>query len=198
MGRFVRRDIERILVKTYENVDELIPNAGLSNYRSRGNRLNVLLGVYSLAAYRAMRDSGLAHDQAVEIFGDIGWRLYSLGVNIPLFFVRQFTRNPQRRLNFVIRVFLFFPFSEDPAGYHRTFWKEKDRYCTDWFRCVVYDYFRANGTEEEIELFRRTWCQYDSALPGLIHPDGYYERPHTLSSGDKVCDMRWYGERENK
>ncbi len=197
-GRFVRGDIEPILAKTYKYVEALVPEAGLMRFRSRGNRLNTLLGVYSLAAYRALRDSGIPHERAIELFGDIGWRLYKLGVSLPLFFVRPFTANPQTRLNFVLRVFLFFPFAEDPVGYHRTHWKEVDRYCTDWHRCVVYDYFRAHGTDEEIELFRRTWCQYDFALPGLIHPDGFYERSHTLSSGDKVCDMRWYGKRKGK
>jgi len=196
-GRFVRSDVEPLVTRTIKIVDELVPEAELSRFRSRGNRLNTLLGVYSLAAYRAIRESGISHERAVELFGDIGWQLYTIGVNIPLFFIRPFTRNPQTRLNFVLRVFLFFPFAEDPVGYHRTYWKEDDRYCTDWHRCVVFDYFRKHGTEEEIDLFRRTWCQYDFALPRLIHPDGFYERPHTLSSGDNVCDMKWYGKRNS-
>ena len=197
-GRIVREDIAPILAKTFKYVEELVPAADLSRYRSRGNRLNTLLGVYSLAAYRAFRDSGIPHERAIELFGDIGWHLYKLGVKLPLLFIRPFTRNPQTRLDFILRVFLFFPFAEDPIGYHRTYWKEKDRYCTDWHRCVVYDYFRAHGTEQEIELFRRTWCLYDFALPRLVHPDGYYERPHTLSNGENVCDMRWYGKRKSE
>jgi len=192
-GRFVRSDVEHLVKQTHIIVDKLIPEAELSRLRSRGNRLNTLLGVYSLASYRAIRESGISHKRAIELFGDIGWQLYTLGVNIPLFFIRPFTRNPQTRLNLVLRVFLIFPFAEDPVGYHRTYWKEKDRYRTDWHRCVVFDYFRKHGTEEEIDFFRRTWCQYDFALPRLIHPDGIYERPHTLSSGDSVCDMKWYG-----
>lgn len=198
MGRFMRSDIEPLLTKTNEYVNELSPEANLSQYRSWGNRLNTLFGVYSLATYRALRDSGITHERSIEIFGDTLWRLYTLGVNIPLFFIRPFTKNPQTRLNFVLRIFLIFPFAEDPVGYHRTYWKDKDRYCTDWHRCVVYNYFLEHGSEEEIELFRRTWCLYDYALPRLIHPDGFYERPHTLSNGDNVCDMRWYGKKKLK
>lgn len=197
LGRYVRSDIEPLLTNTYKYVNELTPEANLSQYISWGNRLNILFGVYSLATYRALRDSDITHERAIEIFGDILWQLYALGVNIPLFFIRPFTKNPQTRLNFVLRTFLIFPFAEDPIGYHRTFWKEKDRYCTDWHRCVVYDYFCNHGSEKEIELFRRTWCQYDYALPRLIHPDGFYERAHTISSGDNVCDMRWYGKKNN-
>jgi len=195
-GRFVRSDAAPILKKMFKLVGELVPEADLSRFHSRGNRLNTILGIYSLAAYRAFLDSGIPHERSIEIIGDALWRLYALAVNIPLTFVRPFTKNPQTRLNFVLRVFLFFPFAEDPAGYHRTYWKEKDRYCTDWHRCVVYDYFREHGTEKEIEFFHCTWCQYDFALPRLIDPDGYYERPHTLSSGDELCDMRWYGTRK--
>lgn len=195
-GRFVRGDTKPIVTKMFNLVEELVPEAELSRFRSRGNRLNTLLGVYSLAAYRAFLDTGIPHERAIEIVGDALWQLYALAVNIPLILVRPFSKNPQTRLNFILRIFLFFPFSEDPAGYHRTYWKEEDRYCTDWHRCVVYDYFREHGSEKEIEFFRRTWCLYDFALPRLIHPDGFYERPHTLSSGDNICDMRWYGSRK--
>lgn len=193
LGRFTRQDIKPVLTEIFTLADQLVPQARLSRLRKRGNRFNTVLGVYSLAAYRVMRQAGIPHERAIELFGDIGWQLYRIGVNLPLLFIRPFTRNPQTRLNFVLRAFLFFPFSEDPEGYHRTYWREKDHYCTDWHRCVVYDYFKDQGTEEEIEFFRKTWCLYDFALPRLIHPQGYYERPHTLSSGDPVCDMRWYG-----
>jgi len=196
-GRFVRSDATPVLARMFNNVAELVPAADLSRFRSRGNRLNTLLGAYSLAAYRAFLDSDIPHERAIELIGDALWNLYALAVNIPLTFVRPFTKNPQTRLNFVLRVFLFFPFAEDPVGYHRTYWKENGRYCTDWHRCVVYDYFREHGTEKEIEFFRSTWCQYDFALPRLIHPDGFYERPQTLSSGDEICDMRWYGSRKS-
>jgi len=197
LGRYVKADIKPILRKTHHNVKKLALDVNFSRYRSLGNRLMTLLGVYSLSAYRAMRDSGISQEYALELFGDVGWRLYASGIKLPLSIIRPFTSNPQVRLNFVLRVFLYFPFSEDPAGYQRKHWKEDDRYCTDWTRCVVYDYFKSHGTDGEIEFFRRTWCHYDYAFPRLIHPDGFYERPHTLSNGDDVCDMRWYAKTKN-
>jgi len=198
LGRLVRQDVDEILAGMREQAGKFIPEYDFSRLQSRGNRLNVSLGIYSLAAYRAMRGQGYSHEYATLLLGDVMWSVYTLAVKIPLFVIRPFSRNPQTRLNFVLRVFLFFPFNEDPAGYRRTYWKEQGRYCTDWQRCVVYDYFRDYAGEEEINFFRQTWCKYDFALPRLVHPDGYYERSHTLSSGDPVCDMRWYGRREMK
>lgn len=193
LGRFDRRDIGRATDRTFDNFEALLPDAELSQFQSRGNRFNVALAVFSLATYRALREQGLEREWASTVFADIGWQLYKIGINIPLFFIRPFTRDPQTRLNFVLRVFLFFPFAEDPVGYKRKYWKEKDHFRTDWYRCAPYNYFRQHGNEEEMEMFRRSWCLYDFALPGLIDPDSHYERPHTLSSGEAVCDMRWYG-----
>ncbi|MGW8246793.1 MAG: L-2-amino-thiazoline-4-carboxylic acid hydrolase [Acidiferrobacterales bacterium] len=198
LGRLVKQDIDEFLVGMQERADKLVPEYDFSRLRSRGNRLNATLGIYSRAAYQAMREKGYSHDYVTQLLGDAMWRVYALAVNLTLLPIRPFRRNPQARLNFVLRVFLFFPFNEDPAGYQRTYWKERDHYSTDWHRCVVYDYFREHATEEEIEFFRNTWCKYDFALPQLVHPDGYYERPHTLSSGDPVCDMRWYGRKPDQ
>jgi len=193
LGRFDHQEVTRFTNRSLELFEELLPGANLSQFRSRGNRLNVALAVFTLAAYRALREQGLTRDWATMVFADIGWSIYTIAVNIPLAFIRPFTSDPQKRLNFILRVFLFFPFAEDPLGYKRTYWKENDHYRTDWFRCAPFDYFRKHASEEEIDLFRRSWCLYDFALPGLVSPGAHYERPHTLSSGDEVCDMYWYG-----
>lgn len=195
LGRFDYHDVKKVVNRSLVIFEELLPGADLKQYRSRGNRFNVALAVFTLAAYRALREHGLTHNWATMIFSDIGWSIYTIGVKIPLTAVRPFTRDPQKRLNFILRVFLFFPFAEDPVGYKRKYWKEIDHYRTDWFRCAPFDYFRKHANEEEIDLFRRSWCLYDFALPGLVNPGAHYERPHTLSSGDEVCDMYWYGKK---
>jgi len=198
LGRFDHHDVVHVADHSLQMFEELLPGADLGQYRSRGNRFNVALAVFSLAAYRALRKQGLSHDWATTLFADIGWNIYTLGVKIPLTVIRPFTRDPQKRLNFILRVFLFFPFAEDPVGYKRKYWKEPDHYRTDWFRCAPFEYFRKHANEEEIDVFRRSWCLYDFALPGLVNPGAHYERPHTLSLGDEVCDMYWYGRRPAK
>jgi hypothetical protein len=192
-GRFTRREVAVMARRALAMAELLIPAANLEQFCSRGNRFNTALGIYSLAWFRALREQDIDKDWAITLVADSGWRLYTLGVNVPLYLIRPFTRNPQTRLNFLLRVFLFFPFAQDPRGYQRTYGKEADHFRTDWSRCVVYEYFKAYANEEEREMFRKSWCLYDFALPRLVHPDAHYERPHTLSAGDPVCDMRWYG-----
>ena len=128
LGRFDCHDVNRKENRSLELFQELLPGADLGRYRSRGNRFNVALAVFTLAAYRTLREQGLTHDWATTSFADIGWNIYTIGVNIPLTVVRPFTRDPQKRLNFVLRVFRLFPFAEDPVGYKRKYWKETDHY----------------------------------------------------------------------
>jgi len=49
-----------------------------------------------------------------------------------------------------------------------------------------------NGNEEERRFFYNSWCMFDFAIAKVMAKDGSYERPHTLSAGDDVCDMRWF------
>lgn len=44
----------------------------------------------------------------------------------------------------------------------------------------------------EMTLFRRTWCTFDYSVAELLVEGGKYQREHTLSDGDEVCDMRWF------
>jgi len=93
-------------------------------------------------------------------------------------------------MNFVLRAFKRYPFSE--PGYQGEFHEEADHLRTDWIRCAPFEYVKAHGREGELAFFFRTWCMYDWALAQIITANGRYERDHTLSVGDEVCDMRWY------
>jgi hypothetical protein len=54
----------------------------------------------------------------------------------------------------------------------------------------IFEYFKTQG-EEALEFFRNSWCTLDFPLAEFMVKGGRYERPHTLSAGDNVCDMRW-------
>lgn len=192
-GRLTKADVRAILKLAWGHADSLIPQADFSQFRSRGNRLNVYLCLLSLACYRALREYGLSAPWATELFADTGWYIYERMAKLVIAPSRPFTRDPQKRINFMLRALMIFPFNEDPNGYQRKAWKEADHMRTDWTRCAPLDFVRKVGTPEELVFFRATWCWYDYALPGLVDPRGDYERPHTLSDGDSVCDMRWYG-----
>jgi len=40
-------------------------------------------------------------------------------------------------------------------------------------------------------LFRKAYCTYDYAVAEYLVEGVTYQREHTLSEGDEVCDMRW-------
>ncbi len=179
--------------------EQLLKDARLERYNSRGNRYNVMLAVFSLASYRTLRAAGINKEYATELFCDLGWKAYSKMMAIPLLIGRLRYRDPQKRLNFLLRTFMRFPFNqpEDREGYLPGYkvkaWAEKDRFCTDWSNCPPFNYFKEVGTDEEKTLFYQSWCMYDYAIPQLISKEGRYERTHTLSLGDNICDMRWFG-----
>jgi hypothetical protein len=56
-----------------------------------------------------------------------------------------------------------------------------------------YELFQRFG-EAVMQFFRDTWCTFDYSAAEMITDGGKYERIHTLSDGDNVCDMRWFFE----
>lgn len=200
-GRFLRTDVDAILAQAWSNVDEMLPFAELRRIPTLGNRQNVYLAVVTLAAYRAFVDAGVERQYAIELFADVGWKLYERFVSLPRWIARLATRDPQRRLELVLRAMLVYPFSHPGRpGYECRAWSEPGTFCTYWSHCPPYDFVRrwveAKGDHGELDAFRRSWCWYDWALTHAIVEGppgrrGRYERPHTLSEGDDVCDMRW-------
>ena len=201
-GRFLRHDIEAILERAWRNAEEMLPEGELERLPASGNRLNVYFAVLSVAAYRALVDAGVERDYAVELFADVGWKVYMRLVTVPKFLARLVTRDPQRQIDLVLRMLLVYPFTpRGRPGYECRAWSEPARFCTYWTFCPPYDFVRRyvaqHGDRGELEAFRRSWCEYDWALTyalvdGRSGERGHYERPHSLSAGDEVCDMRWY------
>lgn len=109
-GRFLRADVDGFLEEVWRRVTELLGEEDLRRIPSVGNRHNVLLGALTIAGYEALLDRGIERRYAIELFADVGWKIYERMLKVPFFL----------------------------AGEH-----------------------------------------------------GHYERPHTLSRGDSVCDMCW-------
>lgn len=200
-GRFLRLDVLEIHKETWKLVTELLPEARLEKLPNVGNRHNVYLAVLTIALYQALLESGVARDYAIELLGDIGWKLYSRFLAIPKFVARLLTRDPQKMMNIVLRMMLRFPFSAPGRpGYEVEAWEAEDGSLkTYWTFCppfaFVDQYLAGHEDRGEREAFIRTWCRFDWAfaqaiMEGTGQP-GWYERPHTLSEGDNVCDMCW-------
>ncbi len=192
-GRFTREDVDRVLEGMWPKFERLLADAHLERWEARGNRQNVTLAALSLATFRALLEFGVERDYAIELFSDVGWVVYQRLLRLPRFVARLASRDPQKRMNRILRRLLRYPFS--PPGYKRRWWLDRDRFCVDIYRCPPYEFIKENGEEGDAEFFYKTWCTYDDALAQAIVKGGYYERPHTLSRGDDVCDMRWYARR---
>lgn len=203
-GRFPRGDVDEILAQTWRNVEKMLPEAQLEQLPTRGNRHNVFLAIVTVAAYRAFLDAGIEREYAIELFADIGWKLYVRFLALPRFLARLVTRDPQKQMNFILRALLLFPFSAPGRpGYEVEAWAEPGRFRTQWSYFPPYayvrDYVAEHGDRGEMEAFIRSWCWYDWAftyamVDGGYEEQGHYERPQTLSAGDGMCDMCWYAQ----
>ena len=190
-GRFTRGQVDELLKSVWACLDSLLPEANLGQYKTLGNRQNLYLAVATRAAYHAFLEAGIEAVYATELISDVAWKVYAAWLPIPRFFARLASRDPQKQMNFILRAFLRYPFSE--PGYQRKVWEESDGLNTTWYRCPPQAYFKQHGTPEEMLFFNRTWCTFDWAIANEMVKGGWYERPHTLSAGDNVCDMKWHG-----
>lgn len=198
-GRWLRSDVGSLLEATWRRVDALVPAARLEELPTYGNRLNVVLAVVTTAAYRELLERGVSREYATDLVADLGWKVYARMVAVSSLPARLLTRSPRRRLETTLRLLMRFPFSAPGSpGYEVRAWREGERFFTHWTHCPPHTFVRslveAGEDRGELEAFYRSWCLYDWAAADLLVGDGehgHYERPHTLSRGDPVCDMCW-------
>lgn len=190
-GRFTKEKVNDILKKIWHKADVLLLEANVGQYKTLGNRQNLFLAVATRAAYQSLLEIGIDKEYATELISDVAWKVYVAWLPVPRFFARLITRNPQKQMNFILRVFLRYPFSE--PGYQRKIWEEANSLCTFWYRCPPYTYFKEYGSPDEMLFFSRTWCTFDWAIAEEMVPGGWYERTQSLSAGDEVCNMKWHG-----
>jgi len=200
-GRFLRADVDVFLDELWERVAVLLREEDLDRFPTVGNRHNVFLGALTIAAYQALVDRGIERRYAMDLFADVGWNVYEQMLSLPLFVARLFARDAQARMDFVLESLMRFPFSAPgEPGYEVEAWAETGRFHTHWTYCAplgfVQRYVERHGDRGELEAFYRSWCLYDWPAAdvlagGRAGEHGHYERPHTLSRGDSVCDMCW-------
>lgn len=180
-------------------VTSLRSHANLNNLPNFGNRLMVELTVWTIGAYRALRSMGVTTEEARALVADIGWVVYAQMLRLYSLPFRLITRNPAKRLRWTIKALLRFPFSVSEApGYAAKISETEEGILTHFTHCPPQSFVRRLGEEagnqDDLLAFQQSWCRYDWAGADLIAGDGrrdHYERPHTLSHGDAVCDMCW-------
>ncbi|NHJ01786.1 MAG: hypothetical protein EAX86_06555 [Candidatus Heimdallarchaeota archaeon] len=193
-GRFTYKDIERIIFQTESNIRELM--SYFKNLDNIGNYMMQYAGLIYLAIYRALKDENIDSTYAMNLIGDIQWQ-YRMNSNglfpildpLRLKLAKFRAKSPIDFLGKRLEDALKYPYTE--PGYKAKLYKDKDVYCMNLYSCTVFDFYKQFG-QEEITLFRRTWCTYDFAVAEYLVEGGKYEREHTLSDGDEVCDMKFF------
>lgn len=181
-GRFSRSDVDGILRRLWRTFDELAPY--IPAQPTLGARMNVRLACATVAAYRALVESGVEGRQAADLIADIGWAVYEKWSVLPKLISRAATRSPVRRLAIATGLFRRFPFT--PPGYIMEDVPADDHVAFDVLRCPVAEYFQEQGLSD---VCVATWCNQDYALAEVW--GGRFERGGTLIEGADRCDMRW-------
>lgn len=200
-GRLLRADVDAFLEEVWRRVPALLAEDDLRRIPGLGNRHNVFLGALTVAAWGALLERGIERRYAIELFADVGWKLYERMLGIPFTLARLGARDPQRRMDLALQLMMRFPFSAPGRpGYEVRAWSEPGRFLTHWTYCAPLGFVRRHverhGDSGELEVFRQSWCLYDWPAADILAggrpgEGGHYERPHTLSHGDPVCDMCW-------
>jgi hypothetical protein len=190
-GRFTRDQADRILTRAWQNYDELAPDAHLDRRKTLIGRQNTLLSVFSLALYRALMQEGVERKYATELFTDVFWKVYerwfAFATALPRFVARRVTNDPQQQVNLMWRAVAGLLVRR--PDYEMEIRPTGDALAMDFYRCPMYEYFKSQGEEE---FMLNSICTLDFALGQTLAKGGHYERPHTLSAGDRLCDMKWY------
>lgn len=162
-GRFTSKEIKQIIFQANSNIKELMPY--FNNLDNVGNYQNEYVGLIDLAIYRALLKAKIDPNYAVNLVGDMQWQgvVNSKGL-IPIIdpvrkkLHKLTTKDPIAYLEKRLKAMMKYPYSE--PGYKIEFYKDKNVYCMDIYSCPVFDFYKQFG-EEEMALFRKTWCAFD-------------------------------------
>ncbi len=197
-GRFTLGEIKRIILQAKSNIQELM--LYFKDFDKIGNYMNEYGGLIDLAIYRALIKEKIESNYAMNLVGDMIWqaRMNSKGI-VPIYdplrlkLAKLRSKDRTAFLGKRLEDGLKFPYSE--PGYKAELYKDNDVYCMDFYSCAVHEFYKQFG-QEEMTLFRRSWCTFDYSVAKILVEGGKYQREHCLSDGDDVCDMRWFIDNE--
>ncbi len=186
-GRFMASDMDAVIARTWQHYDGLSSSA--PKFKKHGNKRLMRNGVFSLALYRSLCQTVEDKEYATKLAGDVLWKGYEMSMKLPAALARLVHRDRKKQMDYLCGMGVKYRFS--PPAYEVNTRFENNTFFMDFTRCPICDFFRDQG-EEELEFFRNTWCKMDWAvIEVMVKGPVRYERQHTLSSGDDICDMRW-------
>jgi hypothetical protein len=181
-GRFTSRDVRRLLRTAWSNFDRLAPD--LPHEPTLGSRQNVVLACLTLSMLEAFVDEGIQRAHAIELVGDICWKIYAQWGRIPRTTSLLLTRDPAKRMRLSVDAFLRFPFNR--PGYRYEDVSEPQGRALNMLRCPVADYLGAHGASD---LTVGSWCNLDFQLAHMW--GGTLERHGSIAGGAQRCDFRF-------
>jgi len=179
-GRFTRAEVDNILKQVWQTYDQLAPF--VPQEPKLGNQMNMLLSCVTLACFRVFMATGTEREYAIELIGDMAWKVYEKWGRFPILIARLLTRDPRKQLRMSVNMFLRFPFT--PPGYVFERLPSSDGISLDMLRCPVAEYFHK---QDASDLCVGTWCNLDFALAEMW--GGWLERTETLAAGSTRCDF---------
>ncbi len=186
-GRFNAVDVKNLLEQTWNSLDGLVPN--VIQEPTFGSRMNIRLAGLTLAFFRHLTAAGIEREYAVELVGDISWKIYQWWGYVGRFLARlsrhDRIKDHARRVRQDGSWPMSFPFN--PPGYQAQYVPTEHGLGFNVIRCPVAEYLRAQGASD---LAVSTWCMLDYALAEMIGLR--LVRTGTLAAGDERCDFRWF------
>lgn len=111
-GRFTNADVSHMLERVWASYDELAP--AVPRGATVGSRMNLLLSCMTYACLRALLSMGVERSYAIELIGDVAWKLYEKWGRLPHVIARIGAHDPREQMRIAVNLFLRFPFG--PAG----------------------------------------------------------------------------------
>lgn len=186
-GRFIRAEVNQLVDQAWQSFDVLAPD--VSKQPTFGSKLNVLLASLTFAFLQNLIAAGVERDYAIELIGDICWKVYQWWGYVGRFLARlsrhDRIKDHARRVRQDGSWPMSFPFN--PPGYQAQYVPTEQGLGFNVIRCPVAEYLRAQGASD---LAVSTWCMLDYALAEMIGLR--LVRTGTLAAGDKRCDFRWF------
>lgn len=156
-----------------------------------GNRINMLLFCVTFACFQVLTSAGIERSYAIELIGDLAWKVYEKWGQVPILIARLLTGDSCKRMCITVNMFLRFPFS--PSGYIFKRLPCNDGILLDMLRCSIAEYSQAH---EASDLCIGTRCNLDFPLAEMW--GGWLELTETLAAGNAHCDFRFKTAAQNE
>jgi hypothetical protein len=181
-GRFTRAEVDDILKQVWMMYDRLAPL--VPREHKLGNRMVLLLSCVTLSCFQVLLAEGIERQYAIELIGDVAWKIYAKFGRVPVFVTGLLTRDPRERIRMSVNMISRFPFSS--PGYVIERIPSSDGISMDMLKCPAAEYFRGH---DALDLCTGTWCDLDYAMAEMW--GGWLERNETLAKGYARCNFRF-------